>query len=77
MKSILFFVAGLLLALPLRAQFQSSSLPESRIDGSEDLGIHIHFLNNYSYGDLPFSDYQSDLYVSTWRQRSTPSFYYK
>lgn len=77
MKSVLFFAAALLLSLPLRAQFQSSSLPEILVPGSNDPGGHIQRVSNYSYGNLPFSDYTSDLYMSTYRFQGTPKFYYK
>lgn len=77
MKNILFFVAGLLLAFPLRAQFQPSSVQEVLIPGSENPGAHISNVNCYSYGNLPFSGVSCDLYVSTWRNQSTSAFYYK
>lgn len=78
MKNILSFAVAILLVLPLRAQFQPSTLPEILIPGSNVPGVHLHRVTCHSYGEVgAFPNGSCDLYVSTSLYPYPVSFHYK
>ncbi len=58
-----------------KAQFQNSSVNETMMPGSSGT-YHIHEITNYTYSNLAFPDFTSDLYVTT-MGIGNPKLYYK
>ncbi len=57
-----------------RAQFEPSIVPETMMPGSSGT-FHIHDVTNYSYSNLTFPDFTSDLYIATIGVGNTKLYY--